>query len=46
MDRLRFGTAGIPISTLQHNTINGIEQVRKLGLENMELEFVHSVNIL
>src|SRR3989344_8756364 len=45
MDRLRFGTAGIPICTPLRNTINGIEQVRKLGLENMELEFVHSVNI-
>ena len=45
MDRLRFGTAGIPICTPLSNTIRGIEQVRKLGLENMELEFVHSVNI-
>ncbi len=45
MDRLRFGTAGIPICTPVRNTVNGIEQVRKLGLENMELEFVHSVNI-
>ncbi len=45
MDRLRFGTAGIPISTSPRDTANGIKQVRKLGLENMELEFVHSVNI-
>src|SRR3989338_594407 len=45
MDRLRFGTAGIPICTPLSNTIRGIEQVRKLGLENMELEFVPSVHI-
>tara|TARA_Y100000310_G_scaffold243204_1_gene247656 strand:- start:809 stop:1642 length:834 start_codon:yes stop_codon:yes gene_type:complete len=45
MDKLRFGTAGIPISTPQRNTLNGIRRVRKLGLDNMELEFVRSVNI-
>jgi len=47
-DRLRIGTAGIPIST--HNnkgdTISGIEDLRKVHkLDAMELEFVHSVNI-
>lgn len=45
MDRLRFGTAGIPLSTPNPNTINGIEHVRKLGLECLELEFVHSVHL-
>ncbi|HLD57377.1 MAG TPA: TIM barrel protein [archaeon] len=45
MNILRFGTAGIPLSTSPRDTANGIKQVRKLGLENMELEFVHSVNI-
>ena len=45
MDKLRFGTAGIPISTPNRNTLNGIRQVRNLGLDNMELEFVRSVNI-
>ena len=45
IDKLRFGTAGIPISTPQPNTANGIGHVRKLGLEAMELEFVQSVNI-
>jgi len=48
MDRLRFGTAGIPLSTLREktvNTLNGIKRVRDLGLENMELEFVRQVNI-
>lgn len=45
MDNLLFGTAGIPISTEPRNTENGIKQVRILGLEAMELEFVQSVNI-
>jgi deoxyribonuclease-4 len=45
MDELRFGTAGIPLSTENRNTINGITEVKRLGLRNMELEFVHSVNI-
>ncbi|HLC63161.1 MAG TPA: TIM barrel protein [Candidatus Nanoarchaeia archaeon] len=44
MDKLRFGTAGIPHST-KGDTLKGIEQVRKLKLDAMELEFVHSVNI-
>jgi len=42
---LLFGTAGIPISTQPHNTIDGIKQVRKLGLGCMELEFVRQVHI-
>ncbi len=45
MRELIFGTAGIPISTKEYNTINGISRVRELGLGAMELEFVHSVNI-
>src|SRR3989338_8170996 len=45
MDKLRFGTAGVPISTKQHITLEGIRQARALGLECMELEFVRNVNI-
>lgn len=45
MDKLRFGTAGIPTSTKDRNTPNGIVQINKLGLAAMELEFVHSINI-
>jgi deoxyribonuclease IV len=46
IDRLRFGTAGIPVSAKGTNTLTGIEAVRKVhSLECMELEFVHSVNI-
>ncbi len=42
---LRFGTAGIPLSTEDRNTLDGIKHVNTLGLSAMELEFVHSVNI-
>src|SRR3989338_1275030 len=44
MNKLRFGTAGIPTST-KGDTIQGIKDVRKLNLDSMELEFVRSVNI-
>ena len=45
MHNLRFGTAGIPLSASGQNTMGGIAEVHRLGLEAMELEFVHSVNI-
>lgn len=45
MDKLRIGTAGIPLSTPNRNTQNGIRHLRSLGLETMELEFVRSVNL-
>jgi len=41
---LLFGTAGIPLQT-RGTTTDGILEVRRLGLDAMELEFVHSVNI-
>jgi len=37
-----FGTSGRP-STTSGNTINGIQEVHRLGLDAMELEFVHSI---
>jgi deoxyribonuclease IV len=40
-----FGTAGIPLSTSERNTENGIAKVRELNLDCMELEFVRSINI-
>ncbi len=43
MKKLRFGTAGIPISTPDYNTINGVKHVKKLGLSCMEIAFVRSV---
>ncbi len=45
MKELLFGTAGIPLSSDPRTTADGIRHVRKLGLGNMELEFVHSINI-
>ncbi|KKQ93411.1 MAG: Endonuclease IV, partial [candidate division CPR2 bacterium GW2011_GWC2_39_10] len=45
MDKLRFGTAGIPLSTGKPSTENGINRVKELGLECMELEFVHSIHV-
>jgi deoxyribonuclease-4 len=44
-DRLRFGTAGIPICVHGVKTPEGIGAVRGLGLEAMELEFVHNVHL-
>ena len=45
MKELLFGTAGIPLSSNPRTTADGIKHVKRLGLGNMELEFVHSVNI-
>jgi deoxyribonuclease-4 len=45
MDKLLFGTAGIPISAKGSGTEEGIEEVRNLGLGAMELEFVRNINI-
>ncbi len=44
MDRLRFGTAGKPTIT-KGDTAQGIRDARNLGLDSLELEFVHSINI-
>ncbi|MBS3142639.1 TIM barrel protein, partial [Candidatus Woesearchaeota archaeon] len=43
--KLLFGTAGIPLSTEKPSTLSGIQQVKKLGLDAMELEFVQSVHL-
>lgn len=45
MEKLLFGTAGIPISTEERNTVNGIRRVSALGLGAMELEFVQSITV-
>ncbi|MCX8190263.1 MAG: TIM barrel protein [Candidatus Diapherotrites archaeon] len=45
MEKLMFGTAGIPLSAKPYNTIEGIKKVRALGLEAMELEFVRNINV-
>ncbi|NJE86067.1 hypothetical protein E3E23_09570 [Thermococcus sp. CX2] len=45
VNKLRFGTAGIPLSTPKRSTIDGIIHVRNLGLDAMELEFVRGINL-
>ena len=45
MDKLLFGTAGIPLSTETKTTENGILRVSELGLSAMELEFVRGVRM-
>ncbi|MEM3587586.1 MAG: TIM barrel protein [Candidatus Jordarchaeaceae archaeon] len=40
-----FGTAGIPITTTERSSINGIKRVKELGLDAMELEFVYGVRM-
>jgi deoxyribonuclease-4 len=45
MKELLFGTAGIPHSAKGLGTVEGIKQVKKLGLGAMELEFVQTVNV-
>lgn len=40
MDRIYFGTAGVPHSTPKPSTVNGVQQCKDLGLGAMELEFV------
>ena len=45
MKELLFGTAGVPISTKKHSTVEGIKRVKELGLGCMELEFVRGVKM-
>lgn len=44
-EKLLFGTAGVPGSAKGKNSISGIECLRKLGLDCMELEFVQGVRM-
>ncbi|MFT4343289.1 MAG: TIM barrel protein [Candidatus Woesearchaeota archaeon] len=44
--KLHIGTAGIPLSTPKGGkTPDGVKRVAELGLNAMEMEFVHSVNV-
>ncbi|MDD5162989.1 MAG: TIM barrel protein [Candidatus ainarchaeum sp.] len=43
--KIIFGTAGIPHSSKGSDSVSGIERVRKLGLDAMELEFVRGVHM-
>lgn len=41
--KLFFGTAGIPHSTQNPTTTGGIQRIKELKLDAMELEFVHKI---
>lgn len=43
--KIRFGPAGIPLSCKGGSTTDGIMECAKLGLEAMEVEWVHGVNM-
>jgi deoxyribonuclease IV len=43
--RLRFGTAGSPLSTTTKGRSGGVHRSIELGLGAQELEFVHGVNL-
>lgn len=45
MDKLYFGTAGVPLSAKRRDTLMGIERIFELGLDAMELEFVRNVKM-
>jgi len=45
VERLVFGTAGIPLCVKNRDTEEGIREVAKLGLGAMELEFVRGVKM-
>ncbi len=44
-DRLLFGTAGTPRGSLRGTSISGIERIRDVKLDCMELEFVRGVKM-
>ncbi|GAB4012057.1 MAG: deoxyribonuclease IV [Bdellovibrio sp.] len=45
-ERLLFGTAGVPNSTLKkNNPIEGVRRIHELGLDCMQLEFAHGVRM-
>ena len=45
MEKLLFGSAGVPLSARTRSTVAGIERVAELGLGCMELEFVQGVKM-
>lgn len=42
---LRFGPAGIPVSSSKRDTLSGVKKVAELGLNAMEVEFVRGVRM-
>ncbi|MBL7664144.1 MAG: TIM barrel protein [Bacteriovoracaceae bacterium] len=45
-ERLLFGTAGVPNSTVKKsNPVEGVKRIHELGLDCMQLEFAHGVRM-
>lgn len=45
-ERLLFGTAGVPNSTVKKNSpVEGVKRIHELGLDCMQLEFAHGVRM-
>jgi deoxyribonuclease-4 len=45
-ERLLFGTAGVPNSTIKKNSpVEGVKKIHELGLDCMQLEFAHGVRM-
>jgi deoxyribonuclease-4 len=45
-ERLLFGTAGVPNSTIKkNNPVEGVKRIHELGLDCMQLEFAHGVRM-
>jgi deoxyribonuclease IV len=44
-DRLLFGTAGVPESTVGRSTLEGVRRVAEMGLDCLEVEFVQGVKM-
>ena len=43
--KLRFGTAGIPLSAKKQTSEDAVTRIRELGLDALEIEFVHGVKM-
>lgn len=44
-DRLRFGPAGVPLKAKARSTKQGVIEVKALGLDAMEIEFVRRISL-
>lgn len=44
-DGLIFGTAGVPHSAAENSTLSGLKRIKELGLDGLEIEFVHGVHL-
>ncbi|MBD3413378.1 MAG: TIM barrel protein [Candidatus Aminicenantes bacterium] len=43
--KLLFGTAGVPQSASKKSTVHGIKEIKRLGLDCLEVEFVQGVKM-